>query len=87
MKLKRNDVGDLEIGSWVAKQFTGNHYTTRARRLAADFAFDTLHAPKIVSRTHIGNIASRKSVEQNGYQLVDETDDEWVMVLERNNGN
>jgi RimJ/RimL family protein N-acetyltransferase len=86
MKLKRNPEGDLETGSWVGKQYTGNNYAARARRLILQYAFGALGAPRVVSKVKVGNEASRKSVESSGYHMIDERDGEWFMVIERVQG-
>ncbi len=49
IKLKFNDKGDWESGSWVGSQHIGNKYAARARRLLIGYAFQVLHALRVVS--------------------------------------
>ncbi len=72
-----------ESGSWVGAEHKGHHYAARARSLLLEFAFNNLGLERVLSFVHVGNEASRKSVEKTGYELTGEEDGQWVFMYER----
>ncbi len=74
-----------ELGSWIAKEYIGNRYAGRARKLLVDFAFNQLHLDEVFCEVTIGNEPSRKSVERSGFTLSGEHDGKWTFVLKRSN--
>jgi RimJ/RimL family protein N-acetyltransferase len=78
---------EVESGSWIGKQYTGQHYAVKARELLVNLAFDRLGYQEIVSRVQIGNTASKKSVEKSGFTYFGEDDGQWVFVLKRSDIN
>jgi RimJ/RimL family protein N-acetyltransferase len=63
-----------ELGSWIAKEHTGQNYAARARKLLVDFAFNTLGLDEVFCAIGVGNEASRKSVESSGFTFAKEED-------------
>lgn len=76
-----------ELGSWVAKKYTGNRYAGRARSLLINFAFDQLHLDQVFCEITIGNEPSRKSVERSGFTFSGEHDGKWLYTLSREKEN
>lgn len=74
-----------ELGSWIAKKYTGHRYAGRARKLLVDFAFNQLHLDEVFCDVTIGNEPSRKSVERSGFTLSGEHGGKWTFVLKRLN--
>ena len=59
----------LHIGYWLGVPFWGKGYTTDAARLATHFAFKHLEVVRVSTGAFVGNIASRRVLEKNGYHL------------------
>jgi len=77
--------GCAELGSWIAKRYTGHHYhyAARGRRLLVDFAFNQLNLDELVCKIEMGNEASRHSVESSGFTLTEEKVGGWIFILRR----
>ncbi|OGH03048.1 MAG: hypothetical protein A2798_01300 [Candidatus Levybacteria bacterium RIFCSPHIGHO2_01_FULL_37_17] len=56
-----------ELGSWVAKKYTGHRYAARARKLLIDLAFNRLGLDKVFSVIKPDNLASINSIESSGF--------------------
>ncbi len=70
-----------ELGSWIAREYTGRRYAGRARKLLVDFAFNQLHLDEVFCEITTGNEASRKSVERSGFTFAGEHDGKWIYIL------
>jgi RimJ/RimL family protein N-acetyltransferase len=58
-----------DLGLWIGRDFHGNGYGTEAVRLAARYAFDRLCLAKLEATVFVGNVASRRIFERNGFRL------------------
>ncbi|MGZ3771659.1 MAG: GNAT family N-acetyltransferase [Bdellovibrio sp.] len=58
-----------DIGLWIGLPFHGKGYGTEAIQLITDYGFDKLKLQKIEALVFVGNLASRKIFEKNGYVL------------------
>jgi len=72
-----------ELGSWVGKEYIGNNYAARARKLLVDFAFNHLGLREVFCEIVVGNTPSKKSVEKSGFAYAGERDGKWIYVLKR----
>jgi len=82
-----------DIGYWLAEHVWNRGYATEAIRLATWFAFRHLRADSMCAWVFLGNDASRRVLEKNGFHLVrtvyDKVErdgkkrDEWYFVLLR----
>jgi RimJ/RimL family protein N-acetyltransferase len=86
LTLKGN--GRAELGSWIAKKYTGNRYASRARRLLVNYAFRDLRLDEVYCEIVVGNERSRRSVERSGFKLTSEHKDEegvvkWIYTLKK----
>ncbi len=82
-----------DVGYWIAEHAWNRGYTSEAIALATHFAFEHLDATSTYAWVFVGNEASKRVLEKNGYELVRtvygkvERDgkkrDEWYLVLLR----
>ncbi|WP_175955418.1 GNAT family N-acetyltransferase [Schaalia sp. Marseille-Q2122] len=79
-----------EVGYWIGSDFRGQGYITEAMNLAADWAFTSLNAGRILWRAKVGNWPSWKSAWQCGFSregiwrgvtMGDEVVDQWTASL------
>lgn len=59
----------FEIGFWLRTSKTGQGYATEAIRSLTRMAFDALKAVRVDALPDEANVASRRALEQSGYQL------------------
>jgi ribosomal-protein-alanine N-acetyltransferase len=72
----RGDILDsADIGYWVAPCRRGHGIATRAIGLAAVHAFELLGLRRLHATTGADNLASRRALEANGFQMVGVTHD------------
>jgi len=65
---------DLELG-WILKPEYRHHgYATEAGNAVLDFAWQQLHAPRVISLVRIGNTASDRVAERLGGEHIDDMD-------------
>ncbi len=57
----------FEIGYWLAADAEGHGYTTESVRLLTTFAFEALHAERLVIRCDAENRRSAAVAERNGF--------------------
>ena len=57
------------MGLWIASQFHGQGYGAEAVRLITEYGFNKLGLQKINAMIFVGNFASRKIFEKNGFLL------------------
>lgn len=74
--LTLKDGNKAELGSWVGKQYIGNGYAGRGRKLLVGFAFNRLGLDEVYCDIVTTNKESRRSVEKSGFQYVGEFIDE-----------
>jgi ribosomal-protein-alanine N-acetyltransferase len=82
-----------DMGLWIGMPFQGKGYATEAIRQIAAYGFEKLRMEKIEAKIFVGNIASRRAFEKNGFQLegtirkgvhkAGEYIDEWLFGLTR----
>jgi ribosomal-protein-alanine N-acetyltransferase len=58
-----------DVGLWIGRDFHGRGIGTEAVRLAARYAFETLRLDKLEATVFVGNVASRRVFEKNGFLL------------------
>ncbi len=85
------DAGD--IGYWIAEEHWGRGIGTEAIRLVTRFCFEHLAVPSLCAWVFVGNHASRRALEKNGYThmrtMIGKVErdgdvlDEWYFVLLR----
>jgi RimJ/RimL family protein N-acetyltransferase len=61
--------GSADIGIWIGVPYQGKGYGAAAIRLAVEYGFTQLHLEKIEAYVFVGNHASRRAFEKNGFQL------------------
>lgn len=66
---QRNHPQQLEIGYWLGVPYWGQGFMTDAARLAVHFAFQHLDAARVFATVFVGNAASRRVLEKNGFHL------------------
>ena len=64
------EIGELEIGYAVAKEFWGKGLATEAAHAFLDYAFEKLNRGKIVAVARPENAASRRVMEKLGMSFV-----------------
>jgi uncharacterized protein (DUF952 family)/RimJ/RimL family protein N-acetyltransferase len=57
------------VGLWVGQPYHGKGYGTRTIRELTKYSFERLHLEKIDADVFVGNRASRRIFEKNGYQV------------------
>ncbi len=83
----------FSLGYWLGVPHWGKGYMSDAVRLATHFAFQHLDSVRAFATVFVGNIASRRVLEKNGYRLDstlrshvlkrNEWRDEWFFTLLR----
>ena len=58
-----------DIGLWIGEPFHGKGYGTHAVRELTRYAFEQLKMEKLEASVFVGNTASRRIFEKNGFQL------------------
>ena len=58
-----------DIGLWLGEAYQAKGYGTAAIRLATEYGFAQLRLEKIEAMVFVGNHASRRAFEKNGFQL------------------
>ena len=58
-----------DVGLWIGIPFQGMGHGTRAVGLLARYAFDELGLTKVEAHVFVGNLASRRIFEKNGFEL------------------
>jgi RimJ/RimL family protein N-acetyltransferase len=61
---------EAELGYWTHPEGRGRGLTTRAARLAADHAFDTLGLDRLAACAAAANTASRRVLERLGFRAI-----------------
>ncbi len=85
--------GRADVGLWVGAQAQGRGYGTRAIGLVARYGFGQLALGRLEAYVFVGNVASRRAFEKNGFTLEctlpgaavkrGAPRDEWLLALER----
>lgn len=58
-----------DCGLWIGEPHHGRGYGTEAVRLLSRYAFDELGLAKLEATVFVGNVASRRIFEKNGFVL------------------
>ncbi|HUJ24295.1 MAG TPA: GNAT family protein [Bryobacteraceae bacterium] len=58
-----------DIGLWIGQAYHGKGYGTAAISLAVEYGFERVQLQKIEARVFVGNHASRRAFEKNGFVL------------------
>jgi ribosomal-protein-alanine N-acetyltransferase len=72
---------ELEVGYHLRRDQWGRGYATEAARGCMEYAFDTLHARKVISLIRPENLPSRRVAERNGMQVEREVMHRGLMHL------
>ena len=81
---------EVEIGYRLARPFWGQGYATEAATAVRDYAFDTLHLPRLIALIDPSNVASMGVAEKLGMVREAEvllpgyTHPDWVYALSHN---
>jgi RimJ/RimL family protein N-acetyltransferase len=57
------------VGIWIGQPYQGRGHGTAAIRLAVEYGFTQLHLEKLEALIFVGNHASRRAFEKNGFLL------------------
>jgi ribosomal-protein-alanine N-acetyltransferase len=60
---------EVSIGYWIGVPYWNQGYATEAIRLVTHFAFQCLGAVRTYAQVFVGNIASCRALEKNGFRL------------------
>ena len=70
MRVAPNESGTAgDIGLWIGLPFQGRGLGTEAVRLVSAIGFDELRLHRLEARVFVGNTASRRIFEKNGFTL------------------
>lgn len=69
INLKPTGVASGIVGYWVGKEYIGNEYAAKAVRALTDYAFESAGLQSLLATVHIGNYASRKTLQKTGFRL------------------
>ncbi len=58
-----------DVGLWIGVPYQGRDYGTEAVRQIVEYGFDKLKMEKIEAKIFVGNFASRRIFEKNGFLL------------------
>lgn len=88
----RPEVPMFEIGYWISSAYTNQGFCSEVVKELTKFAFQTFKANRVQIVTQVGNEASRKVAEKNGFLLEatlknycidpvsDDPADDWLLV-------
>lgn len=73
------------VGYWVGKEHIGHGHAAEAVRLLSDYAFNQAGYEKLVAAVRFGNLASRKTLENAGYQYTRDNSHgtDWILELNK----
>lgn len=84
------DQGAAELGYDFRSEFWNQGYATEAAVTVRDFAFQSLHLPRLISLIRVGNVPSKRVAEKVGMTLAEEFTRYgtryWKYSLENKNG-
>ncbi|MEO8632351.1 MAG: GNAT family protein, partial [Chloroflexota bacterium] len=63
-----------------AKEQWGKGYATEAMRLRTRYAFRDLNLHKLMTEVFVGNVASRRALEKNGYRSIGTSRDHFFTL-------
>lgn len=70
MRIAPNESGTTgDIGLWIGLPFQGRGLGTEAVRLVCAIGFETLNLHRLEARVFVGNTASRRIFEKNGFTV------------------
>jgi RimJ/RimL family protein N-acetyltransferase len=93
LRLERDGAAQANVGLWIGEPFQGKGYGTQVVGSLTAYGFEKLGLQKIVADIFVGNWASRRAFEKNGFQLEEIQPavlvkrglpvDEWLVGLTR----
>jgi RimJ/RimL family protein N-acetyltransferase len=69
LRFEEGDTSRANVGLWIGEPFQGKGYGTQVVTALAAYGFGELGLDKIVADIFVGNWASRRAFEKNGFQL------------------
>lgn len=69
LRFENGDTTQANVGLWIGEPFQGKGYGTQVVASLTAYGFGKLGLSKIVADIFVGNWASRRAFEKNGYQL------------------
>lgn len=69
LRFENDDTTQANVGLWIGEPFQGKGYGTQVVASLAAYGFGELGLSKIVADIFVGNWASRRAFEKNGFQL------------------
>jgi len=93
LRFENDDTTQANVGLWIGEPFQGKGFGTQVVGSLIAYGFEKVGLNKIVADIFVGNWASRRAFEKNGFQL-EETQpaalvkrgspvDEWFVGLSR----
>jgi ribosomal-protein-alanine N-acetyltransferase len=93
LRFEDNDTSQANVGLWIGEPFQGKGYGTQVVGALVDYGFSRLGLDMIYADIFVGNWASRRAFEKNGFRL-DRTEpaalikrgrpvNEWIVELSR----
>jgi len=93
LRLEHDGAAQANVGLWIGEPFQGKGYGTQVVGSLTAYGFEKLGLQKIVADIFVGNWASRRAFEKNGFQLEEIQPaalvkrglpvDEWLVGLTR----
>jgi len=93
LRFEDDDPSQANVGLWIGEPYQGRGYGTQVVGALAAYGFETLGLDKIVADVFVGNWASRRAFEKNGFELESTQQaaltkrgkpvDEWMLGLSR----
>lgn len=74
-RIRRDILQSADLGYWVAPRERHRGTATRAIGLAAAHAFEAIGLQRLHASTDAGNLASRRALEANGFEVMGVTHD------------
>lgn len=97
IRLEAADASRANVGLWIGEPFQGQGYGTQVIAALVAYGFDQLGLDRIEADVFVGNWASRRIFEKNGFALErtetaallkrGEPVDEWMFGLDRSEQN
>ena len=92
-RLYAEDPASADIGLWIGEPFQGKGLGTFVIKELVSYGFQMPNIQKIEASVFVGNLASRRIMEKNGFRLTGQAQtekrgqriEEWVFAREREN--
>lgn len=93
LRFEDGDTNQANVGLWIGEPYQGMGYGTQVVGSLADYGFKQLGLDRIVADIFVGNWASRRAFEKNGFKFREtlkaalvkrgQPVDEWLVGLSR----